>query len=87
MSENYRLVTKSAHARNRRVRAQARRVMENKLTKQYGNTPAARRRAQAFMRGKDVHKTKTGTRLVAHAAHGKKHGRGHRGKPGVYRNK
>lgn len=87
MSENYRLVTKAAHARNRRHRLRARKAMEDKLTKRYGGTPSARKRAKAHMVGKDVHKTKSGTRLVSHAKHGTMHGRGNRGRPGAYRNK
>lgn len=87
MTENYRKVTKAAHARNRRTRIRARKAMEDKITKRLGGTPSARKRAQAQMMGKDVHKTKSGTRLVPHGKHGAMHGRGHRGKPHAYRNK
>ena len=88
MTENYKKVTKAAHARNRKVRYQARKQVEDRITKQKGGTPTARKAAKAEMKGKDVHKTPGGQlRLIDHAEHGKKHGAGHRGRPGAYRNK
>ena len=84
MTENYKQVTKKAHARNRKVRSDARQKVEDRLTKQTGS----RAQAKAQMKGKDVHKTTGGQlRLVDHAEHGKKHGRGHKGRPRAYRNK
>jgi len=83
MTENYRKVTKKAHARNRNVRRQARKKVENRLTAKYGS----RAKAKEVMKGKDVHKTNRGLELIGHSDHGKKHGRGNRGKPRVYRNK
>lgn len=73
--------------RNRRVRAQARKKVENKLTKKYGGTPSARKRAKSFMEGKDVHKTKRGLELVKSSLHRSKHGRGYKGPARVYRRK
>ena len=87
MTENYLKVTKKAHNRNRNVRRQARKQVEDKLTKKYGDTPSARVKAKEFMKNRDVHKTNRGLELIDHKEHGKKHGRGHRGKPRVYRNK
>ena len=83
MTENYRKVTKKAHARNRNVRRQARKKVENRLTAKYGS----RAKAKEVMKNRDVHKTNRGLELIDHKEHGKKHGRGHRGKPRVYRNK
>jgi hypothetical protein len=84
MTENYKKVTKAAHARNRKVRSDARQKVEDRLTEKTGS----RAKAKAQMKGKDVHKTPGGQlRLIDHAEHGKKHGRGHRGRPGAYRNK
>ena len=83
MTENYLKVTKKAHTRNRKVRRQARKKVEDRLTKKYGS----RARAKAVMKGKDVHKTNRGLELIGHKEHAKKHGRGNRGKPRVYRNK
>ena len=74
-------------SRNRRVRAQARKKVENKLTGKYGGTPSARKRAKSFMKGKDVHKTKRGLELLLKSDHGKRHGRGHKGIVRVYRRK
>lgn len=73
--------------RNRMVRAQARKKVENNLTKKYGGTPLARKRAKTFMKGKDVHKTKRGLELVRSSLHRSKHGRGHKGPARVYRRK
>jgi hypothetical protein len=88
MTENYKKVTKAAHARNRKVRYQARKQVEDRITNKLGGTPSAREKAKVQMKGKDVHKTPGGQlRLIDHAAHGEKHGRGHRGKPRAYRNK
>jgi hypothetical protein len=87
MSENKRIATKKAQSRNRMVRHRARKKVEDRLTKQFGGTPAARQRARNYMRGKDVHKTGRGLELIDHKAHGKKHGRGHKGPRGKYRNK
>jgi len=70
--------------RNRKVRAQARKKVENKLTKKYGDTPSARERAKTFMKNKDVHKTKRGLELVKSGLHRSKHGRGHRGPARTY---
>jgi hypothetical protein len=56
--------------------------MKKKLTAKHG-----RARAEKMMKGKDVHKTKRGTVLIDHKAHGKKHGRGNKGPRGKYRNK
>ena len=83
MTENYLKVSKKAHARNRKVRRQARKKVEDRLTKKY----SSRARAKSVMKGKDVHKTKRGLVLIDHKEHAKKHGRGRRGKPKVYRNK
>jgi hypothetical protein len=88
MTENYKKVTKAAHARNRKVRSDARQKVEDRITAKKGGTPTARKQAKAEMKGKDVHKTDGGQlRLIDHAEHGKKHGRGHRGRAGAYRNK
>lgn len=76
--------TKEVQSHNRKVRYQARKEVEDRLTEhKYGGDRLAARR---FMVGKDVHKT-DGGRLVLtqHADHGKKHGRGNRGKPRAYR--
>lgn len=74
-------------SRNRLVRAQARKKVENRLTKKYGGTPSARKRAKSFMKGKDVYKTKRGLELINSRLHGSKHGRGHKGPARVYRRK
>lgn len=73
--------------RNRKVRYEARKSVEDKLTKQYGNTPSSRKRAKAFMKGKDVHKTRRGLSLLKASEHRSKHGRGHKGRPRAYRRK
>ena len=72
-------------ARNRRIQYQARKKVEDKLTKKYGGTKSARQRARKFMKGKHVHHTKRGLELIDPKTHGKKHGRGHKGKPRLYR--
>ena len=83
MTENYKKVTKKAHARNRNVRRNARKQVEDRLTTKYGS----RAKAKEFMKGKDVHKTGRGLELVPHKEHGAKHGRGNKGRPRAYRNK
>ena len=71
---------------NRKVRYQARRQVEDRLTAKYGGSGAARLRARKFMEGKHVHKTESGQLvLTSPADHGKRHGRGNRGKPKAYR--
>ena len=82
MSENKRIATKKAQSRNRRTRDRARTAMKKKLTAKHGAA-----RAASMMKGKDVHKTGRGLELIDHAAHGKKHGRGHKGPRGKYTNK
>jgi len=76
---------KKTAARNRRIQYQARKKVEDRLTKQYGGTKSARQRARAFMKGKHVHHSGRGLELVDSRKHGKKHGRGHKGKPRLYR--
>jgi len=77
--------SKESQSHNRKVRYQARKEVEDRLTKKYDGD---RLRARRFMVGKDVHKT-DGGRLVLtqHAEHGKKHGRGNKGKARAYRRK
>ena len=79
--------SKKTRTRNRRVRSQARKKVEDRITKKYGGTPCARRRAKQFMKGKDVHKTKRGLELIGKSDHGRKHGRGNKGLARVYRRK
>lgn len=78
--------SREVQSHNRKVRYQARREVEDRLTAKYGDTPAARLRARKFMEGKHVHKTDSGRLvLTSPADHGGKHGRGNRGKPRAYR--
>jgi len=76
---------KKAVNHNRLKRYHSRKQVETRLTKKYGGTATARKRAKAFMKGKDVHKTGRGLELVNKAKHGSKHGRGNKGPIGVYK--
>jgi len=72
-------------ARNRRIQYQARKKVEDRLTKKYGGTKSARQRARKFMQGKHVHHTKRGLELIDPVKHGKQHGRGYKGLSRLYR--
>jgi len=77
---------REVQSHNRKVRYQARKEVEDRLTAKYGGGKAARERARQFMEGKHVHKTDSGMLiLTSPSEHGKKHGRGNRGKPRAYR--
>ena len=65
--------------RVRRIQYNARKTVEERLTKQYGGTEGARKRALSVMKGKHVHKTGRGLELVPEKEHGEKHGRGNKG--------
>jgi hypothetical protein len=82
MSENKGIATKAAQSRNRQTRHLARQKVYKRLASKHGAA-----KAKAMMKGKDVHKTGRGLELIDHKAHGKKHGRGHKGPRGKYRNK
>ena len=70
--------------RERRIQYNARKAVEERLTRQYGGTEAARKRALSFMKGKHVHKTGRGLELLSEKEHGKRHGRGNKGPRGAY---
>ena len=70
--------------RERRIQYNARKAVEDRLTKQYGGTETARKRAQSVMKGKHVHKTGRGLELLSEKEHGKKHGRGNKGPKYAY---
>ena len=70
--------------RVRRIQYNARKAVEDRLTKQYGGTETARKRAQSVMKGKHVHKTGRGLELVPEKKHGEKHGRGNKGPKYAY---
>jgi len=75
--------SREVQSHNRKVRYQARKEVEDRLTDKYDGD---RLRARRFMVGKHVHKTDSGRLvLTSPEAHGEKHGRGNRGKARAYR--
>ena len=76
---------KEAANHNRKMQQRARQKVEDRLTKKYGGTPSARKRAKAFMKGKDVHKTGRGLELISKKKHSQKYGRGNKGPSGIYK--
>ena len=72
-----------ARNKNRQTRYKSRKKVKKRLIKKLGS----KAKAEAVMKGKDVHKTGGRLVLVSKKDHGKKHGRGNKGPPRVYSRK
>ena len=78
-------VSKKSQTHNHLVRAKSRKKMEDKLTSKFNGD---RDKAKKEMAGKHVHKTDGGyLKLLSPSEHGKKHGRGNKGRPRAYKRK